>query len=96
MQTNMRRVRVVVLGRVQGVWFRDSVREHAVAVNVSGWASNRTDGSVEAVFEGDDDSVASCIRFCEVGPPRAVVSSVEIFDEEPGAEPSGTFEVRQG
>lgn len=90
-----RRVRVVIDGRVQGVFFRDSIREHALAVGVSGWVRNRTDGSVEAVFEGDDRSVDSCISYCEAGPPRAVVSGIQCFDEELSEDAgSGRFEVR--
>jgi acylphosphatase len=77
------RRRVVVLGRVQGVFFRDTARERARAHGVSGWVRNRADGSLEAVFEGDLEAVERLLRFCGTGPPRASVERVEVFEEEP-------------
>jgi acylphosphatase len=77
------RRRVVVHGRVQGVFFRDSARERARARGVDGWVRNRPDGSVEAAFEGPADAVDALVRFCETGPPGARVSRVEVFDEPP-------------
>jgi acylphosphatase len=79
----MVRRRVVVHGRVQGVFFRDTARERARAHSVSGWISNRGDGAVEAVFEGEADAVDRLARFCETGPPGAAVDRVEVFEEEP-------------
>ena len=86
------RKRVVVSGRVQGVFFRDSLRERARAHGVAGWVCNRRDGSVEAVLEGETEAVDRVVRFCETGPPRASVSGVEVSDEEP--EGLSGFEVR--
>ena len=77
------RRRVVVHGRVQGVFFRDTLRERARAHGVSGWVSNRPDGAVEAVFEGWPEDVERLVRFCETGPPRATVERVEVFEEQP-------------
>jgi acylphosphatase len=77
------RRRVVVSGRVQGVFFRDTARERARAHGVAGWVRNRADGSVEAVFEGERDAVERLVRFCETGPPRASVSGVDVSEEEP-------------
>jgi len=77
------RKRVVVHGRVQGVFFRDSMHERARAHGVAGWVSNRSDGAVEAVLEGEQDAVARVVRFCEIGPPRAEVQRLEVTDEEP-------------
>jgi len=77
------RRRVVVHGRVQGVFFRDSARERARAHHVSGWIRNRPDGTVEAVFEGEPDAVERLVRFCEIGPEGARVARVETFDEAP-------------
>jgi acylphosphatase len=86
------RKRIVVRGRVQGVFFRDTVRERARAHDVAGWVHNRGDGALEAVFEGAPDDVDRLIRFCETGPPRARVQDVEVREEHPaGAE---RFEVR--
>ena len=79
----MIRRRVVVHGRVQGVFFRDTVRRMAHSRGVSGWVRNRADGAVEAVFEGDADAVESMQRFCRHGPERAAVERVEELDEQP-------------
>jgi acylphosphatase len=78
------RRRVVVHGRVQGVFFRDSTRQRARAHGVAGWVRNRPDGAVEAMFEGEPDAVARLVRFCQTGPSGAHVSRVEVFDEPPG------------
>jgi acylphosphatase len=80
------RKRVVVHGEVQGVFFRDSTREEAARRDVAGWVANRSDGTVEAVFEGAPDAVAALVDFCRSGPPRARVERVEESDEEPTGE----------
>lgn len=77
------RRRVVVHGRVQGVFFRDSARERARAHGVAGWVANRPDGTLEAVLEGEPGAVERVVRFLETGPPRADVERVEVSDEEP-------------
>jgi len=74
---------VVVHGRVQGVFFRDTTRRHAERRGVSGWVSNRMDGAVEAHFEGDPESVESMIAFCRKGPRGADVEHVDVEDAEP-------------
>jgi acylphosphatase len=86
------RRRVRVTGQVQGVFFRDSMRRQAQQRGVAGWATNRPDGSVEAVFEGDPDAVAGMVAFAQSGPRGATVSSVDVSDEEP--EGLDGFEVR--
>ena len=73
----------MVRGRVQGVFFRDGVREQARALRVAGWVSNRADGSVEAVLEGPRPAVERLIEWCRTGPPRARVDDVEVVWEEP-------------
>jgi acylphosphatase len=73
----------VVTGRVQGVFFRDTTRRRAAAAGVSGWVGNRSDGAVEAVFEGDQAAVDELVEFCRRGPSRAEVAAVEVTDEEP-------------
>jgi acylphosphatase len=70
------RVRVVVTGRVQGVWFRDSCREEARALGVRGFVRNRSDGAVEAEFEGPEAAVERMVAWCHDGPPRARVDAV--------------------
>jgi acylphosphatase len=77
------RRRVVVHGRVQGVFFRDTVRRMASSRGVTGWVSNRRDGAVEAVFEGPAHAVESLVAFSHEGPRGADVARVETFDEDP-------------
>ena len=79
----MIRRRVIVHGRVQGVFFRDSIRRLAQQRGVSGWVANRWDGTVEAVLEGDDEAVERLVVFAHQGPRGAQVESVEVFNEEP-------------
>ncbi len=79
----MTRRRVIVSGRVQGVFFRDATRRRAEAAGVAGWVSNRLDGAVEAVFEGDPEAVEQLVAFCRRGPSRAEVASVDVSEEEP-------------
>jgi acylphosphatase len=74
---------VVVHGRVQGVFFRDTTRRQASSRGVSGWVSNRPDGAVEAVFEGDPDAVQSMVDLARSGPRGAEVERVEEWDEPP-------------
>ena len=79
----MIRRNVVVRGMVQGVFFRASCQREAAARGVAGWVSNRPDGAVEAVFEGDDAAVEALVEWCRQGPPHAVVAGVDVTDEEP-------------
>jgi acylphosphatase len=88
----MIRRHAIVKGDVQGVFFRDSTRDRAQSRGVAGWVTNRPDGSVEAVFEGEADAVESMLRFVKEGPRRAEVRDVEITEEEPGGLQG--FEVR--
>lgn len=82
----MRRAHVVVRGMVQGVFFRGGARDRARSLGVAGWIQNRPDGSVEAVFEGDEDRVDSIIEWCRRGPAGADVQDVEVTTEEPRGE----------
>jgi acylphosphatase len=74
------------------VFFRDSVRRRAQSRGVSGWVSNRSDGAVEAVFEGEPDAVESLVEYSREGPRSAEVSDLEVLDEDP--EGLTGFEVR--
>lgn len=87
------RRRVVVYGRVQGVFFRHSAREAAERAGVDGWVCNRGDGTVEAVLEGQPSAVDRVLAFMRDGPPRAEVTDVRVSSE---GEPEGLsgFEVR--
>ena len=68
---------------MQGVFFRDSVRREAEAAGVAGWAANCSDGSVEAVFEGDADAVERMVAAVRRGPGHSAVRQVDVTDEEP-------------
>jgi acylphosphatase len=88
---------VIIHGRVQGVFFRDTTRRQAVSRGVAGWVRNRPDGAVEAVFEGDPGAVEAMLAFCREGPRGASVDRVEVSEEEEektGTERLGAFEVR--
>ena len=79
----MLRRRVIVHGRVQGVGFRYALARAAQTRGVAGWAHNRGDGTLEAVFEGNPDAVESLVRVAGEGPRGARVERVEVFEEEP-------------
>lgn len=83
----MAAVRIIVHGRVQGVWFRAWTREQASGRGLDGWVRNRRDGSVEALFAGDDQRVEEMIAACNDGPPHAKVTGVERFPAAPPDEP---------
>jgi acylphosphatase len=77
---------VIVNGRVQGVWFRETCARLARAAGVTGWIRNRPDGRVEAVFEGEPEAVDGLVSWCRHGPPRAEVTGIEVREEPPGGE----------
>lgn len=77
------RVRVLVSGRVQGVWFRQSTAQEALSLDVGGWVRNVDDGRVEAVFEGSPTAVNRALAYVRRGPDRARVDDVEIEYEPP-------------
>ena len=70
------RARVIIEGGVQGVFFRHHTQEMAFRLGVKGWVRNRRDGCVEAVFEGDQESVDQIIQWCHRGPSEARVTKV--------------------
>ena len=75
-----------VSGRVQGVWFRESCREQALAAGVTGWARNLSDGRVEVVLEGPPAAVERVVAWCREGPPRARIDGFEVQAEQPVGE----------
>ena len=81
-EDTVKRVRVVISGRVQGVWFRGWTVDEATARGLSGWVRNRRDGTVEAVFEGAPEAVDAMVEACRTGPPPARVHHVESFAED--------------
>jgi acylphosphatase len=82
---------LVMHGRVQGVWFRDSMRREAEHLGVSGWVRNRSDGAVEAMVQGMPAAVDELVRWAHRGPQLAEVERVEV---EPGGGSYAGFEVR--
>lgn len=75
--------RVIIHGRVQGVWFRGSTAAEAERIGVDGWVRNLPNGSVEALFEGSRSAVEAALHYCERGPRDAIVLRVEQFEERP-------------
>jgi len=86
MSEDLARAHVVVRGRVQGVWFRQSTADEATTLGLSGWVRNREDGSVEAVFEGDRTAVERALDYVGTGPPHARVASADVEWESPAGE----------
>ena len=74
----MRKVRAIISGRVQGVWFRASTLEKALEYGVHGTVRNLVDGRVELVAEGDEERVNRLLRWAENGPTTATVDRVEL------------------
>lgn len=77
------RRRAVVSGRVQGVFFRQSCQREALRLGVAGSARNLDDGRVEVIAEGEADAVDALVAWCRSGPPRALVTRVEVRAEVP-------------
>ena len=83
--TEVRAARVLIAGRVQGVFFRDTCARRARAQGVAGWVRNRADGRVEAWFEGRPQAVDNLVTWCRQGPPQAEVDGVEVSEEHPAS-----------
>lgn len=69
-----------IFGRVQGVYFRESMCREAQHLGITGWVRNNRDGTVEAVVQGTATAVAAIIRWAEIGPELAQVDQVEISE----------------
>ena len=76
------RAHLIIEGRVQGVWFRDSTRNEATRLNCTGWVKNCFDGSVELVAEGSQEEVEKLIEWCHHGPPAARITRVHEIKED--------------
>jgi acylphosphatase len=74
--------RLLIRGRVQGVWFREAMRMQAERLGVTGWVRNRMDGSVEAVVQGSAEAVEAMTRWAQRGPEAAQVKNVEVSSAE--------------
>lgn len=90
-----KRLHITIRGRVQGVFYRASTRDTATRFGLKGWVRNMPDGSVEAIFEGSQNSLENMLEWCRKGPPGAYVSEIkEKWDMYTG-EFDG-FEIRYG
>jgi acylphosphatase len=87
------RTRLVITGRVQGVWYRGATEAQARRLAVDGWVRNLPDGTVEAVVEGEPAAVRALVEWCRTGPPGARVASVREQPEPPGDDLAG-FRIR--
>ena len=74
----MKTLRLLIHGRVQGVFFRDSMRHEAQKLGVAGWVRNLNDGTVEAAVHGDHNAVDAIVRWAHRGPQHAYVERVDI------------------
>ena len=74
--------RIVIVGRVQGVGYRDAAVQAAFVFGVCGWVRNRQDGSVEALAQGEPEAVERFVTWCRRGPPLARVVEAALFDAE--------------
>ena len=78
--------RVIISGRVQGVFFRANTKQKAEQLGITGWVRNTSDGKVEAIFEGDENSVKEMISWCRHGPSLARVDNINIKENKATSE----------
>jgi acylphosphatase len=76
------RAHLYVSGRVQGVFFRETITQKAKSKGVTGWIRNLADGRVEAIFEGEEDVVKELVDYCRHGPSNATVENIEVIYED--------------
>jgi acylphosphatase len=86
---NKVRAHANISGRVQGVFFRMETKRAADRIGVYGWVRNLRDGTVEAIFEGNQDQVDTILAWCKEGPPNAQVSDVKLDWQDYTGEFSG-------
>lgn len=87
----MKTVHLLISGKVQGVFFRESARKLAEKLNITGWIKNNEDEKVEAVISGEENDVNDFIKWCHSGPERAEVTNVEVTPKP--ETPFGKFKV---
>jgi acylphosphatase len=87
------RALAIVVGRVQGVFFRMETQRAAEHYGVNGWVRNKRDGTVESLMEGSRTAVDALIEWCKKGPPHANVERVDVVWDTPGGE-FESFEIR--
>lgn len=79
---NLIRAHVLISGKVQGVFFRDSTKKRAEELGVFGWVRNTAVGGVEAIFEGEKDKVEKMVDWTRNGPAFAKVESIDVMVED--------------
>jgi len=89
----MKRIHLIIRGKVQGVFYRDNTQKKASELNLKGYVKNLPNGTVEAVAEGSEDKLAKLIEFCKNNPGYSNVSKVDVKEEKPANE-FESFEVR--
>lgn len=90
----VKRFHAIIQGRVQGVFFRATAREHAKALGLQGFAKNLPDRSVELDAQGDEESLRDLLNWCQHGPPGARVDHVEVTWKPPQASIREDFQVQ--
>ena len=78
----MRRVHLIVYGRVQGVFFRHNTKKIADKLNLKGWVRNNPDNSVEIIAEGSDDAIDKLVNWCKKGPLGAKVAKIYVKEQK--------------
>lgn len=91
--SGQKQIRVIIKGRVQGVFYRASTKKQADQLGIQGWVRNLPDGSVEALFQGDQTIISKMLAWCRQGPPASKVETVSTENPEM-TERFKTFEVR--
>jgi acylphosphatase len=91
----VKRVRVRVVGRVHGVYFRASTQQRARALDLSGWVRNTADGAVELEAQGDPGAIARLVAWCQKGPPAAQVAEVKVQELASVAQAEHEFVIRR-
>ena len=76
------RVRLFVTGRVQGVFFRQSLKAKSIQNNIFGWVKNLQDGRVECLLQGTEENISTLVQWAHIGPANAIVENVEIYNEK--------------
>ena len=77
-----KRVRLVVTGRVQGVFFRQSLKAKSIQNNIFGWVKNLSNGSVECILEGTEENILIIVKWAHIGPANSIVENIEIHNEK--------------
>ena len=89
----MKRVKVLIFGRVQGVSFRSFIKHKAISLSLKGYVKNLASGEIEAVFQGKDKAIKEIIDYCKKGPLSSKVIDIKIIEESYKTEFNG-FEIR--